>query len=400
LLIGSMTQLAGAAPWDLAPHLPWQVFTSPFTKWAAQPSFVIGEYMFIALAALGLLHAWRQGEGRRRHLLAWIGALLAGTANDMFFMALPLVDNFWQAQATIMITPRLPLYIPCVYICFMYYATVSVWRLGLPQWSRAALTGLAASVFYGPYDIVGAKFSWWTWHDSDLPISNRILGAPIGSTMWIIMFTASFAWLLNRAIDRGVAVDRAVSGKTFARGLALVCGLSTLTFLVQITALQQIDGGIPGPIGLAVVVLGYGAVVAFGWRRRQPLPRIGADRLLNAAAVIYFSALVVIMAAFAPETHVNTSMHQTYGACHVEAKDIAGLTRYQYLCAEDFDEDFTFACPEASALPAAGSEWYTVCGRPHSDFTRWLLGVSGFAIVGILLYSFMLGGLRRNARGG
>ena len=101
------------APWDLAQHLPWQVFTSPAEKWAVQPSFVIGEYLFLLCAALALAHAWRQGEQRRMHVLAWVGALLAGTANDIFFMALPLVDNFWQAQATIMITPRLPLYIPC-----------------------------------------------------------------------------------------------------------------------------------------------------------------------------------------------------------------------------------------------------------------------------------------------
>jgi hypothetical protein len=32
-------------PWDLAPHLPWSVFTSPADKWAAQPSFLIGEYL-------------------------------------------------------------------------------------------------------------------------------------------------------------------------------------------------------------------------------------------------------------------------------------------------------------------------------------------------------------------
>ena len=65
-------------------------------------------------------------------------ALIAGTANDMIFMALPLVDNFWQAQAMIMLTPRLPLYIPCVYVGFMYLSTVAVWRLDLPPLARAA----------------------------------------------------------------------------------------------------------------------------------------------------------------------------------------------------------------------------------------------------------------------
>ena len=377
------------APWDLAEHLPWHVLTSPLEKWAVQPSFLIGEYLFMSCAALAFVHAWRQGEGRRRHVLAWVGALLAGTANDMFFMALPLVDNFWQAQATIMITPRLPLYIPCVYVCFMYFPTVSVWRLGLPLGSRAALTGLAAAVFYGPYDIVGAKFLWWTWHDSDMPISHRILGAPIGSTMWIITFTAAFAWFLGRVVDR----DPAVSGRSFAKGLALVCGLSTLTMMVQMTGLQQLDGGVPGPVALGVVVALYLAIVAAGWHKARARPRVAADGLLNVVAVLYFSTLVVIMATFTPETHRSESMHQTYGECRVEATDITGLTRYKYLCADDFDEDFSFACVDT--LPEAGSEWYTVCGKPHRDFLRWLLGVTGLGLLGVVLYSHLLGAWRR-----
>src|SRR3954471_3590963 len=176
-----------------AEPLPWHVFTSPAAKWAEQPSFLVGEYLFIACAVLALVHAWKQEDAaeRRKHLMVWVAAILAGTANDLVFMALPMVENFWQAPATIMITARLPLYIPCVYVCFMYFPTVSVWRLNMPLFSRAALTGLAAIVFYAPYDIVGAKFLWWTWHDTDKPISNRLLGVPIGSTVWVIIFVST-----------------------------------------------------------------------------------------------------------------------------------------------------------------------------------------------------------------
>jgi hypothetical protein len=370
-------------PWDLARHLPWQVVMNPAEKWATQPSFLLGEYLFIALAALCFAHAWRQGDQRRRHVLAWFAALIAGTANDMIFMALPLVDNFWQAQATIMITPRLPLYIPCVYVCFMYFPTVSVWRLGLPPLARAALTGLAASLFYAPYDIVGAKYLWWTWHDTDLPISNRLLGAPIGSTMWVITFVATFSWLLNRVIDR----DPAVAGKTFFKGVALVAACSSVLMVLQMTGLQQLDGGVPGVYSLITVIALYGGIVLAGLRRATPEPR-PRDGLLRAGAYLYFTALVLILAAFDPATHVNTSMHQTYGACHVEATDIAGLTRYQFVCAEDFDEDYRFDC--GAPLPAAGSEWYTVCGRPFTSFGRWLGGVGGLGLTGVLLYGWML----------
>lgn len=28
--------------------------------------------------------------------MVWVGSFVTGTANDAFFMALPIVDNFWQ----------------------------------------------------------------------------------------------------------------------------------------------------------------------------------------------------------------------------------------------------------------------------------------------------------------
>ena len=51
-------------------------------------------------------------------------------------------------QACIMMTPRMPLYIPCVYVVFMYTSTVAVWRLGLPLLPSAALTGLMGEMIY------------------------------------------------------------------------------------------------------------------------------------------------------------------------------------------------------------------------------------------------------------
>jgi hypothetical protein len=365
----------------LASDLPWRVMTGPVEQWQTMPSFVVGEIMFIILAVVAFVHARRCG---RDHLLVWVGALVAGTANDIIFMALPLVDNFWQAQAMIMITPRLPLYIPCVYVCFMYYPTVAVRRLGLDPWAGAALTGLAACLFYAPYDIVGAKFLWWTWHDTDKPIATRFLGAPVSSSLWVLTFVGSFAWL----VDWSLRKDPHLSGRGFARGLAMLAGLTTLSMVLQITVLQQLDGGAPAYRAFAGGLGVYAAV--FLWRRTsgEPPPARPADRIIWRAVIGYFATFVVIMALFDPGAHVSTGVHQTAGPCYVEASDITGLTRHEYLCVRDFDEDYTFDCVEDP--PGSETQWYTVCGKPHTSFPSWMTGISLLAALGVLVFSWLL----------
>ena len=87
------------------------------TQLDTQPTLIIAESLFLLTSLSTLLHA---SLTSRRHVLVWIAAIISGTANDVFFMFLPMVDNFWHAQATVMITPRLPLYIPLAYASFQY----------------------------------------------------------------------------------------------------------------------------------------------------------------------------------------------------------------------------------------------------------------------------------------
>ena len=177
-----------------ADGLPWRVLTPIEAQLAANPTFLAGEASFCALGLVTLLHAFCHG---RRHVLAWVGALVGGTANDIFFMALPFVDNFFHAQGLLMLTPRLPLYICAVYICFIYVPVVASWRLPISALGRCAASALCGGLFYAPYDLVGAKFLWWSWHDTDAAIAERWLGVPIGSTLWTIMHGFCFHALVH-----------------------------------------------------------------------------------------------------------------------------------------------------------------------------------------------------------
>ena len=180
--------------------MPWKVWLSPSYQWEALPTFLLCEYGYRATCWLALLHALRTDR-----LKSWICGVTNGTFNDIFFMFMPFCDNFWQAQATVMITPRLPLYICEMYASVMYYPSVAASIFSryahLPPTAQACLTGLLAHLFYGVYDVNGPKYLWWTWHDSDPAIQERQANAPYGSSLWILTYCGlqSFlnAWMLR-----------------------------------------------------------------------------------------------------------------------------------------------------------------------------------------------------------
>ena len=57
--------------------------------------------------------AFRQGG---RHVSLWITILLYGLITEIFCASHPDIDNFWHAEATVMLVgQRIPLYI--VFVC-------------------------------------------------------------------------------------------------------------------------------------------------------------------------------------------------------------------------------------------------------------------------------------------
>lgn len=92
-----------------------------------------------------------------------------------------------------------------------------------------------------------------------------------------------------------------------------------------------------------------------------------------------------------PESHVSTGIHQTLGPCGVEAVDFAGHLREEYVCLSNHNEDWNVNC--AAAIPVAPnfSEWYTICGEPHSNFGLWLSVLMALGTLGITTYNLVLG---------
>lgn len=396
---------------------PWAHFNSVEKQLMEHPSFLVGEFLFITTAMLSFYHAWTtpDQDSKRRLKLVWITTLIGGTVNDYFFMLLPIVDNFWQAQAVIMLTPRMPLYIPCVYITFMYWPNVVAARVFCftqkDIFAEACLAGLLAGITYAPYDVNGARFLWWTWHDSDPGVKLRWFGVPAGSTLWTITFTASMSFLLRIGADRGFSQ---------LKSLMLGC-LAVLLMLVVINpfcAIGSLFGedrvGMPGPFSLLAAICLMFVVVVH--RIRKPCATMSCQQQLLApernsvrnGLICYFLMHVFVMATFSPENQISTGTHQLFGPCGATDIDLMGLPRVKYICKEQYPSwYFGFECPEAKGAsgrwarvdPEANLEkvddeilasWYTVCGRRHESWLQWMLLQVVLVSLGVVAYLLAL----------
>jgi len=376
--------------------LPWTIFRDPFHQWEVLPTFLGIEYVAYFLTVISLVHAVKND---RNHLMVWIASFITGSANDIFFMALPMVDNFWQAQATIMLSPRLPLYICCIYNIFLYYSTITSWRLGFENmWPEAAITGILALLIYHPYDLIGVKHLWWTWHTTDPPIMNRLFGVPLGSSVWILTFSACFSIVLY--------ICRGKFQLNIFKTLMVSCLVTTPLMIVIMTILQVVSfeqQGVPSFSSFNLCLFVYITVIiiystllidtrnSYKWIEHRCFTKL--DLLLGLSIVSYYAFLIVAGNYGKPDQFKSLGVHQDFGPCNVTVTDVMGLTREKYACSENMPSEWDFRCINFEASPVLKNkvfQWYTICGTPHPHGYIWKTYLNIFASVSAVIYFSIL----------
>eukprot|EP01065_Artemidia_motanka_P047995 TRINITY_DN763_c0_g2_i1.p1 TRINITY_DN763_c0_g2~~TRINITY_DN763_c0_g2_i1.p1 ORF type:complete len:456 (+),score=142.90 TRINITY_DN763_c0_g2_i1:68-1369(+) len=395
-------------------HIPWKVYNPEAVD--KLPTFVLGEFLFFGVVLIALIHALQcTGEERKKHLLLFAVSSVGGLANDVVFMTLPIVNNFWHGAAMFMINPRFPAYILAVYLAFLYFPNAVAWRLGLPPVAQACVSAILASAFYSPFDVVGPQFLWWTWHDTDNTTLYRMIGVPVASTTWLITFNFCYAYVLRKYLPDKVDFANG------ARCLFWTCVISVpfmMTFMAIVACivgyqdLKPMKMGEPwGPpannIPMHIFTTGlfvFPALLGISQRDRGTASRNAPSGMLWAAVVVYFGTLAWIMINGVAEEHVSTGLHQQYGPCGVDATDYTGANRSLYICKRDYVEEFRFDGCGPGSLPKGGFEpspsrdgydptamkwqWYTICGKaPSAGWRAQGLGVAG---VSFLTYAIFL----------
>ncbi|XP_004929918.1 uncharacterized protein LOC101746861 [Bombyx mori] len=371
---------------EMETWLDWCVRKNDIKQlWAAQPTYIISQAVYVLAGLLTLFHAFKKG-GRWPYF--WLGTVLHGIYADNFWhFVLPEYDNFWHSQTPIIfLGARLPLHIILLYPAFIYHAAYAVSKLNFPRYAEPFAVGLVTVLIDIPYDIVAVKFVHWTWHDTDPNIFDRHYWVPWNSYYFHATFTASFFYFFTAIrnwyapkVGQWASAGKKVEWKTLI--LATILGMpgGVLLFVPIYHPLHDIYK-IHSEITFFLLFAIYGTFVIHGLlsdreKSKEKLTLI--DYILILQLALHYVIYWIFVVFFHPEREWSTGLHEPVGPCNEVASLVTpfGQTLYKrkYFCPDQYDEGyFDFHCV-GGKKPPNGATWYTICGTPFTNRAEYIV---------------------------
>ncbi|KAL0902549.1 hypothetical protein ABMA27_000391 [Loxostege sticticalis] len=356
--------------------------------WAAQPTFLISQAVYLLAGLVTLLHAFRKG-GRWPYF--WLATVLHGIYADNFWhIVVPEFDNFWHSQTPInFLGGRLPLHIIVLYPAFIYHAAYAVSRLRLPRYAEPFAVGLVTVLIDIPYDIVAVKFVHWTWHDTDPNVYDRHYWVPWTSYYFHATFAASLFFFFH-ATRRWMApkVAQWESAGKFTEWkslmIAVLLGMpgGVLLFVPIYHPLHDVYK-VHTEVAVFLLFTVFAVFVINGLlsEREKVKDRLTAiDYVLVLQLALHYSIYWIFVVFFDPARERSEGLHEPVGPCD----EVAYLTtpfgqtlpKRKYFCPTDYDEGyFDFSCV-GGRKPPNGASWYTICGTPFENRAEYITVLS------------------------
>ncbi|XP_075991581.1 uncharacterized protein LOC142986783 [Anticarsia gemmatalis] len=371
----------------------WLVQTHDIKQlWAAQPTYLISQAVYMLAGLLTLVHAFRKG-GRWPYL--WLATILHGVFTDNFWhFVLPEYDNFWHSQTpVVLLGGRLPLHIILLYPAFIYHAVYAVSRLNLPKYAEPFAVGLVTVLIDIPYDIVAVKFVHWTWHDTDPNVFDRHYWVPWNSYYFHATFAASFYFFFKACRSSGPKVDQWESAGKASEWKALILSSllgmpgGVLMFVPIYHPLHDVFK-IHSEVTFFLLFSIFATIVISGLlsEREKIAKKLTAiDYVLILQLALHYLIYLSFVIFFNPANEVSVGLHEPVGPCNEVATLVTPfgqeLKKRKYFCPSDYDEKyFDFHCV-GNKLPANGATWYTICGTPFENRAEYITVLSTILVV-------------------
>lgn len=371
------------------------------------PYFVAAELVFSFLCLLTLLHAYRHGA---RYLYVWVGITIHALTMEFLSLSVKDLNLSWHAQGVLsFFGMRVPLYaIFGVHQVFGYTAYVLVKRMHLPWWAEGPAAGLTSVMLLLPYRVLGTKLLWFTWHDTDPTISDRMFWTPWSLLYFYAACVCSFVWVVR--LSRNLLLDKEYDWVKFPREILCVVLAGLLSFWLGTLQFSLFYYPLHDFFGVhteitTILFFGMYALIVYAADRNNPDAearngsRFWFDELSCAIALEYIF-LMVLVVVVDPLNIVSEGIHQPIGPCKQmeEVNTPAGLVlqRGKYLCATSYDEKyFDFHCVP-NGIPKQQDdgtgkllplEYYAICGTDFVNRAEYVIVIWSCCIMfGFIAY--------------
>ncbi|KAK3091698.1 hypothetical protein FSP39_021965 [Pinctada imbricata] len=348
-----------------------------------------------------------------RYKWLWITTIFHGLTVEMVSYWVPDIDSFWHGQTMVMfLGQRLPLYVMLVYPSFIYTASAAVAHMKLKWWAEPFAIGVSVVLLDIPFDILGIKFLWWTWHDTDPNVYDRHYWVPWTSYYFHATFACGFTFAFH-GIRKLISSEKdKFTSAGFFRELitSVLTGLlgmplGVIQFLPLYHPLHD-SNNIHTEVCVCLFFAVYVMIIWTGDRQKakelamqsstNSSPR--KNRFLNElvlGVLLHYSFYVYLVFTTKPENIVSYGLHEPVGPCHEKVPITTAfghvLEKNKYLCLNNYDEAiFDFHCIDKKNLPSPTQEWYTVCGTKYPNHTEYIIIICGFCAFGLYYYLQLL----------
>ncbi|DBA01669.1 TPA: hypothetical protein N0F65_010320 [Lagenidium giganteum] len=330
----------------------------------------------------------------------------------------------WHAQAWLMLLPeRLPLYNVLLQAQLYYMAFVATSRLRIDNVLQPIAMGLLVAGVMLPFELLGGKFIWWTYHDTDPLLVDRFYTIPFHTLFTHLCFGMSFLTshhMLCKSDEKTSRNRYWLLGDYYEEehwkrewGYAVALPLFSLGFgifffiIFNHVFVQAL--GIPISTWF-VIILGLCLLIFWMADRekdeahiQEALAPVDAydsdwlypciDHAVNQMMFIYTFILGVLVCLVDPSEIVSVGHHQALGNCVEEEsfRSLIGIRfdRKKYLCVHEFDEEFNL-CNYPLAQMNYEESWYMICGRGFSDKAAYAaLVISSIVILNLLFFQIL-----------
>ncbi|CCI41442.1 unnamed protein product [Albugo candida] len=248
-----------------------------------------------------------------------------------------------------------------------------------------------------PFELLGSKLLWWTLHDTDPYVQDRVYNVPISTIAHLYLYSFAYHWAYT-AIRELYLIDFGHNEETIRRDslgvmwivlFSLFLGSMFLTvFYGMIVLVLEIH-----PQVWVTIILGISLLFVCISVAHRDDPRVQAEidpigtydaqmfhsaskHAINRALYIFSFTLIVSIFIFSPSKIISVGYHQMLGDCTENEEYMSWLDldfyRPKYLCVHDYDEDFTLCNHPLQELPYQ-KKWYMICGREYEDFGTYLV---------------------------